>query len=165
VSREQAMPPVGIFFERVVRTDPDNPSSALEGRGRFHAEIWVMSWFGVDFTNWTKPQLVAARFFFDAIFPFVLLVLFSWMTRPVPEAALDRFFARLHTPVQPTPEGDAAEVEVSYANPRRFDHDKLFAGRNWEILKPGASDYAGFLGTWALVGIIVALLWAMVTIQ
>jgi solute:Na+ symporter, SSS family len=165
VSREQVMPPVGIYFERVVRTDPANPASPEEGRGRFHAEIWVMSWFGVDFTTWTKPQLVAARFFFDAIFPFVLLVLFSWTTRPAPEAALDRFFARLHTPVQPTPAADAAEVETSYANPRRFDHDKLFPGRNWEILKPAASDYAGFFGTWALVGVIVLLLWAMVTIQ
>jgi SSS family solute:Na+ symporter len=165
VSHERLMPPVGIFFERVVRTDPANPSSALEGRGRFHAEIWVMSWFGVDFSDWAKPQLVAARFFFDAIFPFVLLVLFSWMSRPVPDAALDRFFARLHTPVQPTPEADAAEVEASYANPRRFDHDKLFPGRNWEILRPAPSDFAGFFGTWVLVGAIVLMLWAMVTIQ
>ena len=125
----------------------------------------MISWFGVDFTHWAKPQLVAARFFFDAIFPFVLLVLFSWMTRPVPDAALDRFFARLHTPVQPTPEADAAEVEVSYANPRRFDHDKLFRGRNWEILKPAASDFVGFFGTCGLVGVIVLLLWAMVTVR
>ena len=165
VTREQVMPPVGIFFERVVRTDPANPASPQEGRGRFHAELWVISWFGVDFTHWAKPQLVAARFFFDAIFPFVLLVLFSWMTRPVPDAALDRFFARLHTPVQPTPEADAAEVEVSYANPRRFDHDKLFRGRNWEILKPAASDFVGFFGTCGLVGVIVLLLWAMVTVR
>jgi len=165
VTREQVMPPVGILFERVVRTDPADPASPLEGRGRFHAELWVMRGFGVDFTHWSKPQLVAARFFFDAIFPFVLLVLCSWVTRPVPDAILDRFFARVHTPVQPTPEADVAEVEASYANPRRFDHDRLFPGRHWEILKPAASDYAGFFGTWGLVGVIVLLLWAMVRIQ
>jgi SSS family solute:Na+ symporter len=165
VSREQVMPPVGIFFERVVRTDPANPASPEEGRGRFHAELWVMSWFGVDFTHWAKPQLVAARFFFDAIFPFILLVAFSWMTRPVPDAALDRFFARVHTPVQPTPDADDAAVEAAYANPRQYDHDKLFRQPNWEILKPAKSDYIGFFGTWALVFLVVLLLWAMVTIR
>lgn len=164
-TREQVMPPVGIYFERIVRIDPADPASALEGRGRFHSELWVMNWFGVDFTHWSKSHLVAARFFFDALFPFVLLVLFSWVTRPVPAAVLDPFFARVHTPVQPTPEADAAEVQASYANPRRFDYDKLFPGHNWEILKPAASDYAGFFGTWALVGVIVLLLWAMVTIR
>jgi SSS family solute:Na+ symporter len=165
VTREQVRPPVGILFEKVVRTEPENPASPREGRGRFHAELWVMSWFGVDFSHWSKPQLVAARFFFDALFPFVLLVAFSYVTRPAPEEALDRFFARVHTPVQPTPEADRAAVEASYANPRQFDHDKLFRTRTWEILRPAPSDFVGFFGTWALVGLVLLALWAMVTIR
>jgi len=165
ITRTQVMPPVGILFEKVVQTVPGNPHSPKEGRGRFHAELWVMSWFGVDFTHWSKPQLVAARFYFDAIFPFVLLVIISWMTPPVPRAALDRFFAKLHTPVQPTPEAEHAALAASYANPRRFDFDKLFPGTQWEILKPARSDYIGFFGTWALVGVIVLLLWTMVNIR
>jgi solute:Na+ symporter, SSS family len=163
--RRQEMPPVGILFERVVRSNAGDPASPKEGRGRFHAELWVLSWLGVDFTHWTKPQLVAARFFFDALFPFVLLFLVSWVTPPVPRASLDRFFARLHTPVQPTPEAEEAALADSYANPRKFDGDKLFPNTHWEILKPARSDYLGFFGTSALVGLIVLLLWAMVTVQ
>ena len=52
-------------------------------------------------------------------FPFVLLVAFSYVTRPVPKANLNRFFARVHTPVQPTPETDAAAVEDLVRQPRQ----------------------------------------------
>jgi Na+/proline symporter len=165
VARTQTMPPVGIYFEKVVRVDPANPDSPREGRGRFHAELWVLSWFGVDFSRWSKPQLVAARFYFDALFPFLALAVFAWFTRPEPAAALDRFFAKVHTPVQPTPEAEHAALEAAYAHPERFDADKVFPGRNWEILKPARSDYIGFFGTWALVGVVVLLLWAMVTVR
>ena len=165
IAREQVMPPVGILFERVVRTDPNDPTSPREGRGRFHAELWVMREVGVDFTHWSKPQLVAARFFFDALFPFLLLFLISWVTPPVSRDTLDRFFARMHTPVQATPEAEAAALADACANPGQFDRDKLFPGTGWEILKPARSDYIGFFGTWALVGVVILLLWTMVTIQ
>ena len=165
VNRTQTMPPVGVFFEKVVPSDPENPRAAKEGRGRFHAELWVMSWFGIDFTRWTKPQLVAARFYFDALFPFLALLAFSWFTRPEPRDALDRFFAKVHTPVQATPEAEAAALAAAAANPGQFESDKVFKGRNWEILKPARSDYIGFFGTWALVGVVVVLLWAMVTMR
>jgi len=157
--------PVGIFFDRVVRTNPADPASPRVGLGRFNAEIWVLSWFGVEFGGWSKAQLTAARFFFDALFPFVLLVAISLLTRPAAPAVLDRFFARVHTPVQPSPAADSAAIEAAYANPRMYDRDKLFPGRHWEILKPSAGDFLGFFGTWLLVGVIVLLLWLMVTVQ
>jgi SSS family solute:Na+ symporter len=165
ITKTQAMPPVGVFFERVVPIEPSNPASGKEGLGRFHAELWVLSWFGIDFTRWTKPQLVAARFYFDALFPFLALVVLSWFTRPEPREALDRFFAKVHTPVQPTPEAEAAALAAACANPRQFDADKVFKGENWEILKPARSDYLGFFGTWALVGVVILLLWVMVTVR
>jgi SSS family solute:Na+ symporter len=165
VLREQVMPPVGILFEKVVRADPNNPASPREGRGRFHAELWVMRAVGVDFTHWSKPQLVAARFYFDALFPFVLLFLISWVTPPASRRTLDQFFARMHTPVQPTLEAETASLAEAYANPSQFERDKLFPGTGWEILRPARSDYIGFFGTWALVGVVILLLWMMVTIR
>jgi SSS family solute:Na+ symporter len=159
------MPPVGVFFEKVVPIEPENPTSRKEGLGRFHAELWVLSWLGIDFTRWAKPQLVAARFFFDALFPFVALAVLSWFTRPEPRETLDRFFAKVHTPVQPTPELEAAALAAAEADPRRFDTDKVFKHADWEILKPARSDYIGFFGTWALVGIVILLLWTMVTVR
>jgi len=157
--------PVGVFFERVARTNPKNPHSAREGFGRFHAEIWVLSWFGLDFTRCSKAQLVAVRFFFDALFPFVLLFLISFLTKPVDASSLDRFFAKVHTPVQPTPDRERAALEESFQNPGRFDSRKMFPGTQWEIMKPGKMDIIGFGGSWVLVGLIILLLWLMVSIR
>jgi len=165
IQREHTIEPAGIFFEQVARIDPDDPSSPQEGLGRFHAEIWVLSWFGIDFSHCTKAQLVAIRFLFDALFPFLLLFLFSFVTRPVPKPHLDRFFATLHTPVQKTPEEEKATLEDSYRNPGKFEKEKLFPGSNWEILKPNRTDFLGFGGSWVLVGVIILLLWLMTSIK
>ena len=165
LTRTQVMAPVGILFDRVARVDPANPRSARVGLGRFNAELWVLSWIGVDFSHWTKPRLVAARFFFDALFPFVLLFAFSRVTRPVATPVLDAFFARIHTPVQPSAREEEAALARARANPGQFERDKLFPGTQWEIMKPAWSDFVGFFGTWVLVGIVVLLLWLMVTVQ
>lgn len=165
IERTHEVPPVGVYFDRVVRENPSNPQSPKIGLGRFNAEVWVVGWLGIDFARWSKAQFLAIRFFFDALFPFALLFLLSFVTPRVPKPALDRFFARLHTPVQPSAEAEAAAVAAAYANPAQFERDKLFPGSDWEIMKPARSDYIGFFGTWGLVGVVVLLLWLMVTIR
>ncbi len=161
IQKVQHVPAQGIFFENVVRTDPDDPNSGMEGQGRFEAEAWILSWFGLDLTHWSKAQLVAARFFFDAFFPFVLLFAISPFTRPETSERLDRFFGKLHTPVQPTQEEDDAAVEYSAAHPELYEDKKLWPGSQWEILKPGWLDWAGFGGSCLFVLLILALLWIM----
>ncbi len=163
--KEIARPAGGIFYETVARTDPEDPDSPRIGIGRFHAEIWVLSWFGIDFGGFSKAQLNAVRFGFDALFPFVLLFLLSAVTKPVPRPDLDRFFAKVHTPVQPTPEAERKALEEARADPGRFEKRKLWPGSNWEIMKPGWADVLGFGGSWLLVGFIVFLLWLVVNIR
>lgn len=161
VRKRHVIEPTDIFFERVVRSDPTDPESPKMGQGRFHAEVWVLSWLGIDFGGWTKAQLVAARFFFDALFPFVLLFLLSAVTRPVARKHLDRFFGKMHTPVQGTPEEEAAALEHAAAHPEMFESKKILPGTGWEILKPGWKDVAGFGGSWVIVGVIILLLFIL----
>ncbi|HJO37285.1 MAG: sodium:solute symporter family protein [Vicinamibacterales bacterium] len=165
IARVREVPPAAIFFDQVARENPADPASPRVGLGRFNAEIWVLSWFGFDFRETSRSWLVALRFFFDALFPFVLLFLFSALTAPVAPAAVERFFAKLRTPVQPTAALDAAALEGAYADPRRFEDDKIFPGSAWEVMKPGRIDYLGFGGSWVLVGVVVLLLWLMVNIR
>ncbi len=42
---------------------------------------------------------------------------------------------------------------------------KLRPGSNWEIMKPKLVDILGFAGCWALVGVIVFLLWFVVNLR
>ncbi len=165
IKKQHIVEPAGVFFEKVARTNPSDPASPKIGLGRFHAEIWVLSWFRIDFSKFSKSQLVATRFLFDAAFPFLLLFILSFVTKSVPKPYLDRFFARMHTPVQKTEEEERKALEESYRNPGRFEKDKLFPGSNWEILKPTRMDFLGFGGSWLLVGVIILLLWLMVSIK
>lgn len=165
IRRPHVIEPAAIFYERVARKDPADPASPKVGLGRFNAEVWVLSWLGLDFSGFTKAQLMAARFFFDALFPFVLLILLSLVTRPAPKPGLDRFFARIHTPVGPTPEEDAAAVERAYAHPEMHRGRKVWPRSSWEIMKPGRGDLLGFGGSWLLVGVIILLLWLMVSLR
>lgn len=164
VEKEIWIEPKGIFFERVARQDPDDPNSEMIGKGRFEAELWVISLFGVDFTNFKKSQLVALRFFFDAFFPFVILFLVSFITKPIDKKHLDYFFGKIFTPVQPTTEEDEAAVAYTAENPDSVRHRKMFPNTQWEIAKPKKMDYIGFGGSWLLVGLILILLWVMVSI-
>jgi solute:Na+ symporter, SSS family len=164
ITKNHTIEPVGIFFESVARVNPDDPSSPKTGLGRFQSEIWIMSWFGIDFTSWSKAQLTAGRFFFDALFPFLILFLVSFLTKPGEKDHLDKFYAKMYTPVQPTPEEESMALRAANDNPRMYDDRKLFRKSNWEMLKPGRIDYIGFFGSWVLVGVIVFLLWLVVTI-
>lgn len=74
---------------------------------------------------------------------------------------LDRFFGKLHTPIQPTLEEDDAAVEHSALHPERFESEKIWPGSNWEILKPGRIDVMGFGGSCIMVFVILWLLWVM----
>jgi SSS family solute:Na+ symporter len=165
IRKEHASPPEGIFYEKVARRDVTNPASPRIGIGRFHAELWVLSWFGVDFSGFSKAQLSAVRFGFDALFPFLLLFLLSAVTRPIPKADLDRFFARVHTPVQPTPEEEERVLRHAVEHYEEVEKRKLRPGSNWEIMKPKMIDVIGFGGCWLLVGVMLFILWLIVNIR
>ena len=165
IRKDHTNPPQGIYFEKVARSDPKDPASPKIGIGRFHAELWVLSGLGIDFSRASKAQLSAVRFGFDALFPFILLFLLSAFTRPAPKADLDRFFAKVHTPIQPTPEEEARALRHAVEHYEEVEARKLRPGSNWEIMKPKLIDLIGFGGCWLLVGVIIFLLWLMVNIH
>jgi len=165
IRKAVTQPPEGILFEKVARQNPADPASPKIGIGRFHAELWVLGWLGVRFSGFSKAQLSATRFIFDAFFPFLLLFLLSYLTRAAPKADLDRFFAKVHTPVQPTAELEQKALAEAVARPEAFEPRKVWPGSNWEIMKPGWRDVLGFGGSWLLVGVMLFLLWLMVNIR
>ena len=85
------------------------------------------------------------RIFIRTILPFIILIVVSWLTRPDDKERLDRLYARLKTPVTADREFDAKEVELSYANPSRFDHKKMFRHSNWEFEKFDKTDIKGIV--------------------
>jgi Na+/proline symporter len=155
--------PVPLFFDKVV----SNKNKSEEG-SFFTAENYLMYHafrpLGVDMANWTAPQIATARYLFDGFFPFLALIVISLVTRPSAPELAPPFYAKMKTPVAPTPELDHEEVEKSRLNPNRFDHEKLFPHSNWEFCKWTRQDYVGFFGCWALVFVILGILWLVLNI-
>lgn len=158
ITKEHRINPVPLFFENgLARLDPSDPDSPKEGVGRFNIEIYLVALMGVNVSNFTPPVILTVRFLVDAFLPILILLVVSWMTPIGDKEKLDRFYARLKTPVGETHEADAEAVALSYANPSRFDHTKLFPGSNWELTKWDKTDAIGFIACCAMTAIILLI--------
>ena len=156
--------PRAVYWEEVVRIDPENPASGLEGRGRFNLEVWTLDKLGIiDARALTPAGRETAQFFFDGFFPFLVMLLASLLSRRTDPALVAQFYGKMKTPVGPSPEADAAEVEATRRDPARFDHTKLFGPKSsWEFCKWTRVDAVGFFAclavSWGIVGAFVLVL-------
>ena len=161
----QTIPPASIFFDNIVHENPHDPTSPLKGIGRFRIQIIILKSLGLNVSRLTTSQLNTAVFLFDALAPFLLLILLSLLTKSNEKAILDQFYARLHTPVDKDPEKDATEVQMSYDSPTRWNDKKLFPNSSIEILRPNSVDLTGFFISCLVVVGIVGMLYGLATLQ
>lgn len=150
-----------VFFDSVIRTNPEDPGSPGKGQGRFHLELYALNLVGFDVASLTPSTRNAARFIFDGIFPFIVLVLVSYFTKPPARERVDQFFGKMKTPVGATPELELAAMEATRKNPHRYDHTKLFPHSAWEFGKWDKVDAVGFIACLALSFGILALFWVV----
>lgn len=150
-----------VFWDDVVRQRPRDPASPLEGRGRFHLELYALDALGLDVAAMDVSERYAARFFFDGLFPFVVLILVSLFTRGPPPERIDQFFGKMKTPVNPDPALDALEMEKTRRDPHRFRHRKLFSNSSWEFTRWDRVDTLGFLICCAVSGAILGIFWLL----
>ncbi|MBI2512091.1 MAG: hypothetical protein HYV96_08930 [Opitutae bacterium] len=149
-----------IYFETVARRDPRDASSELQGSGRLHLELVQLKLVGLPVEKLSAANRFAARFFVDALTPFVFLILVSLFTRAPARERVDQFYGRMKTPVGATPELEAAALAETQRDPRRFDDLKLL-GRdsNWEFSRWDRVDTVGFLVCCGISAGIIALFW------
>jgi SSS family solute:Na+ symporter len=151
-----------VFFESVVRVNPADPTSEVVGGKRFHLELWVLDGVGFDVAGLTASGRNAARFLYAGIFPFIVLILVSWFTRPPDRARTDLFFGKMKTPVGSTPELEISAMAETARNPHRYDHTKLFGINSaWEFGKWDKVDTIGFVACLAVSGGILAGFWIL----
>ena len=131
------------------------------GQGSFRFDMVIYDkLLGLDQTQYRKAALKTLEFPFKIIAPFLVMIIASLLTQPNSKKALDRLYVKMKTPVDPDPEGDAREIDVSYARPDRFNDRKLFPGSNWEFERPTKMDFWGFVGCFVICfAIIGVVLW------
>ena len=73
------------------------------------------------------------------------MIFFSFLVRPNSKESLDRYYAKMKTPVDPDPEKDKAKLAAAYADPGNTERVKLFPNSNLEFQKPTTADITGFV--------------------
>ena len=157
IEKTKTAPAVGIFFETVVRKNPEDPNSPWVGQGAFRTQVYLLSRLGIDFTQMNKPQVLTASFVFDIIFPFLVLFGVSLFTKRNSEKVLREFYAAVHTPVVADHAEDARRVQAAVDDPAVVERDKLFPNTDWEFAKPTKTDIYGFIICWLIIGVIIWL--------
>ena len=146
-----------LYWSNGVKTDDGGPRG--EGTFRFDMIIYDKI-LGFDLTKVRNATLSTLDLPFKIIAPFLVMILVSLFTQPNSKKALDRLYVKMKTPVDPDPERDEAEIDVSYARPDRFDDRKLFPGTQLEFQRPTKMDFWGFVGCFAICFAIIGIvLW------
>jgi SSS family solute:Na+ symporter len=128
------------------------------GEGQFRFDMLLYDKIlGYDLTKVRNAALATLDLPFKIIAPFLVMIIASLLTSPNRKESLDRLYVRMKTPVNPDPEKDEAEIEKSYAEPDRFDKNKLFPGSNFEFQRPTRYDVVGFAICLALCFAIIGL--------
>lgn len=130
------------------------------GRGNFKLDFLIYDLLGAPMQRQPDSMLAAMELPPKIIAPFLVMILCSLLTRPNSRKALDRYYAKMKTPVQPDPETDRQALASALRHPDKLESQKLFPGSNLEFSRPKAEDVIGFLATFALCFLIIAFaLW------
>ena len=144
--------PSPLFFDRIIVDE-----GIERGDGLFKANLWLLDLAGLDLEDWSPAERGTAAFLFDAIFPFIMLILVSLVTRPNSEEVLRDFYARVNTPAHADPETDAQLVREKIDNPALVEQNKLWPGSSLEFWRPTRFDIVGFFVCIAFVLGIIGL--------
>ncbi len=138
-----------------------NAAGNVVGKGMLNFELILLDKLGFDLQSNPYALNETIRYIIRVLFPFIMLMAVSMLTKPESKESLDRFYAKMKTPAHDDRERDAAEVALSMQNPKRFDHKKMFPNSNWEFEKFDRLDMKGII--WYTFGaiLIIAAIYAV----
>ena len=152
-SRERSIYWDGIKAERL-----ENGELVKSGKGLLRVEMVMLSLAGVPLENLSYPMLETLRFMMKFALAFLPFLIVARLTRPMDKDLLDFFYGRLRTPAVADRELDAAEMELTRADPQRFDHLKMFPNSNFEFSKWDRYERKGIVKIMIWVSLIYVLL-------
>ncbi len=160
-SKTFRLPRKAIFWQRGVKVNKDGQ---IEGQGMLNLELLLLDKLGFDLSVNPYALNETIRVIFRTTLPFAVLLVIGMLTKPDEKENLDRFFAKMKTQVLVDRQADTDELELSYAQPERFDNRKLFPGSNWEFEKWDKVDTVGFTISVLVALAIVGALFVLVSI-
>ncbi len=154
-------PSVPVYFT-ALQIDEKGRAS---GAGFLRIGIVLFSMMGVPVGQFSVAALNTLDVVFSIVFPFVVMYAVSRMTRPQSKQQLNRFFARMLTPV--TSKSQTEDREKLAHNIERFDEMRsrhLFPNSDWVIEKPDKFTGYGLLIVCGIAALFIGLVWFITVI-
>ncbi|TFG50993.1 MAG: sodium:solute symporter family protein, partial [Candidatus Brocadiia bacterium] len=150
------LPRKAIFWTMGIKLDSDGKSY---GSGMLNTELVVLEKLGFNLQNNAYAMNETIRILMRTIVPFLIMIIISLLMKTENNGRIDRFFAKMKTPVDIDPREDDKQLKLSYADPHRFNYKKLFPNSSWEFDKWNKVDTVGFIvSTLIAVSVIVLLM-------
>jgi SSS family solute:Na+ symporter len=145
-----------IVWAKGVKQDAQGQSF---GSGMLSLELVILDALGCNLQKNPYALNETIRILIRTIVPFLILIVVALLTKPDETARLDRFYAKMKTPVLTDVKADANALALAWANPRALESKKLFPHSSWEFHKWTRTDMVGFLiSCLAAVGVILLLM-------
>ncbi len=130
------------------------------GQGSLNLDFLLYTAVGLDLGNASKATLETLRLPARLLTPFLVLIILSYITPRGSPDVLDRYYAKMNTPVLADPEQDEQALAKAYASPVTMRSKKIFPTSDLEFVWPNAKDIIGFVTSCAIcVAIIGLLIW------
>jgi SSS family solute:Na+ symporter len=133
------------------------PDVQFRGKGNFQIDLLPYQWVGIDLTTKSNAMLKTLQLPPKIVIPFLVMISVSLLTKRNSKEALDRYYAKMKTPVDPDPAIDRKNLAQAYKDPARLEELKLLPGSDLEIQKPTQVDIVGFLVAFTICFLIIGL--------
>jgi SSS family solute:Na+ symporter len=137
----------------------------LRGLGNFQLDYFIYQAAGIDLTKLKDAVLDTLSLPAKIIAPFLVMILFSFITPANSKEALDRYYAKMKTPVDPDHETDRKNLEEAFNNLDALEQKKLLPGSSLEMQKPTRTDVVGFIVCFLVCFAVIGLAWGITKIQ
>lgn len=129
----------------------------FRGQGALRVDFLLYDWLGVDLSTKSNAALNTLELPPKIVTPFMVMILLSLVTGRTRREVLDRYYAKMKTPVDADPQVDHQNLQAAYANMEALESKKLFPGSDLEFQKPTRADVVGFIVCFGICGLIIAL--------
>ncbi len=147
-------PSKALFWDEGIKADKNGN---LAGNGFFKPEMYLFHLLGFNLSSLTPATAESISLLFKLIFPFLAIFIAGYLSKPMESDRLDKFYAKLRTPVNADPVLDEKEMQLTLANPRRFDNMKMIPNSNWEFDRWEKYDIRGMVMAFSYGAILMIL--------
>ncbi len=154
-------PRKSIFWTEDIQVDKNGQA---RGQGMLNITLILYEKLGADLSKMSYAMNETLRLLSRIILPFLVMIVVSYFSKEDNKEALDRFFVKMKTKVKADRAADQQQLQLSYDNPHRFDHLKMFPNTKWEFCQWDREDIVGFSVSFVIAFAIIGFLYVLVNL-